>query len=443
MYLETANGVLRTRAIRVALAAVCALSAKQACYFDAQVELRRGADVVHPCGRTLRQRLALLPHLSHDRTVVEAVTPGAIYQSGRASSENSGGGDLGIPHAADDLALPHAGADVLNIGRERRSAVLDDERGASYLQSGVSGVGLAHLQRGPARYYDVELCIEWGAGSRGGSLRSVWEDPSVTTVRALKNWEHLAGCLTESWRDLRIVWWGAPDHLPAPAFIAVNKQIAVVCFRGEDSSELESAVGAPFAGPHEPAGSGPGDVQLPPSLWAAVENLHCSENEHGDRYTHGGGAWDGVHSKQGPEDWQETGHRRNWGVMPQDFVPCQASRPAGAGTGGDWGHAGVDGSGRAARVAMARANEVSAAMDESKAWCLLKGREVLVVGHGLAGAAAHVFSLQSLDVVSRLMNCRSYYSVALGPCMPADSVLSSMVHGVCGVGEAVVCSCCR
>ena len=448
IYLETARGVLQTRAIRVALAAVCALSAKQACYYDAQVELRRGADVVHPCGRTLRQRLVLLPHSSNDQTAVEAVTAGAIYQSGRASNENkrvdvgserSGGGDFGLPNAADGLALPHAGADVLNIGHERRSAVPDDERGASSPQSGV---GVAHTPRGPARYYDVELCVEWGAGAGGGSLRSVWEDPSVTTVRALKNWEHLAGCLTESWRDLRIVWWGASDHLPAPAYIAVNKQIAVVCFRGEDASELgESAVGAPFAGPHEPARSGPGDEQLPPSLWAAVEHLPCSENAHGDRYTRGGGAWDVVDSKRGPEDWQETGPRRNWGVMPQDFVPCHASRPAGAGRGGKWGQEGVDG--RAARGAMSRANEVSAAMDESKAWSLLKGREVLVVGHGLAGAAAHLWSLQSLDVVSRVMNCQSYYSVALGPCMPADSVLSAMVHGVCGVGEAVVCSCCR
>jgi hypothetical protein len=75
-------------------------------------------------------------------------------------------------------------------------------------------------------------------------------------------------------------------------------------------------------------------------------------------------------------------------------------------------------------------------MDECNVWSLLKGREVLVVGHGLAGAAAHLWTVQSLGMLSWPALCRSFHSVALGPCLPADAVLSTSVDGVCGVGEA-------
>ena len=382
---------------------------------------------MHPCGRSLRQRLLLASH-SCDDGPVEA---SAHHLHGRkqglfgekqagGSSERSGSGGL---------ALGHAGTGVRDGGPGQKAAARDE---VAVLRSSVAS------PRGRTRHHDVELFIEWEGGARGGSLRSVWEDPSVTTVRALKNWEHLIGLLMESSRDLRIVWWGAPDHLPAPVYIAVNKHIAVVCFRGEDSSDL--AVGSPFPSPHKAAGQQQ-NFQLPPSLWAAGEHLRQPERGRSAPYAESGGAWNGVtQSTPPPVGWQELGRRRNWGILPQDFVACHVSAPAWDSASAGWGQ-GVGG-GRAAHAAMSRAADVSAAMDECKAWSLLKGREVLVVGHGLGGAAAHLWTLQSLSILGRPIYCKSFYSLALGPCMPADSVLASMVRGVCGVGETLIsCSC--
>ena len=50
-------------------------------------------------------------------------------------------------------------------------------------------------------------------------------------------------------------------------------------------------------------------------------------------------------------------------------------------------------------------------------WRLLQGREVLVVGHGLGGAAAHVWTALSMGVLAWPFFCPTFYSLALGPCL--------------------------
>jgi hypothetical protein len=93
-------------------------------------------------------------------------------------------------------------------------------------------------------------------------LKSVWEDASVRSRRAMNAWEELVSSALQSSDHLRIVWWGGangdsdaageagetggtqftcftgtkvqiltPEAGEAGAYVAVNKRIAVLCFR--------------------------------------------------------------------------------------------------------------------------------------------------------------------------------------------------------------------
>jgi hypothetical protein len=100
---------------------------------------------------------------------------------------------------------------------------------------------------------------------------------------------------------------------------------------------------------------------------------------------------------------------------------------------GSGGGVGREGNGRALVAVAARAARVRGAMDEDKVWGLLKGREVLVVGHSDAGAAAHMWTMQTLALLSWPYFCRTVHSLALGPSLFADAQLACRVRETYGI----------
>ena len=209
--------------------------------------------------------------------------------------------------------------------------------------------------------------------------------------------------------------------MPAPAFLALNKRVAIVCLAGEreiphHKPTTSNSWRAETDGKN--AGSPVRGQKLPPSLWAST---HTSSP--GSVQALLGGGLGGRRSDReadsrneclGAGVWPEEG---NWGLLPNDMCDCAVPRPA-------RGARGAESGGRAVRVLVERAALVFRAMDESKVWGLLKGRELLVVGHGLGGGTAHLLTVQALSSLQHPLLCRTFYSLALGPCLPSGLCLS-------------------
>ena len=269
--------------------------------------------------------------------------------------------------------------------------------------------------------------------------------------------------------------WGAQDSMPAPAFLALNNRVAIVCLAGEreaprhtpapghhrgrsasagtqshlgragvasdyehsDSQRSASAgthAASPLRGQALPETLPPSlwaaegepalwaaaytNQTLPPSLWASTHTSSPGSVQAVSGGGHGGRRRDrdaeSRNACPGAGVWAEEGG--HWGLLPNDVCECAVPRPAGG--------PGSESGGRAVRVLVERAELVFRAMVESKVWGLLKGRELLVVGHGLGGGAAHLLTVQALSALQHPLLCRTFYSLALGPCLPAGVRLS-------------------
>uniref|UniRef100_A0A7S4NLA7 Fibronectin type-III domain-containing protein n=1 Tax=Guillardia theta TaxID=55529 RepID=A0A7S4NLA7_GUITH len=169
----------------------------------------------------------LRPGLSYSMFVVGVSKGGVRGNQSKIFSFTTSGGILGSQALRFALAAVTCKCarekTMIDAQAKLRTLMNSDPSGERSLRSSLRfEMCMEQLEQGPifhSSYRDGD-----------SSLRSVWEDPLVSSERATKAWEHLVSAAIAMVDDLRIVWWGnEKEEEEAPFFVACNSTIAVIC----------------------------------------------------------------------------------------------------------------------------------------------------------------------------------------------------------------------